>query len=146
MRMRAPKAKAPEPLPPFARNLLRIRERMDLGQVAFADYLDVSQQTISLWERGLRQPGKRTWTLLEQRLGYSRVELESASLEALPALGVRETLAASRSLNLPPPREGFPVTHLGLDGLLSEAVDLGTAQRRLREAIRKGRPVWLVIG
>lgn len=132
--------------PAFPRNLKQVRERMNLGQREFAEFLDVTQQTISLWERGLRKPGKRTWTLLEQKLGYARVQLESVSLPSLPELGVREAKSFARSIALPPPKEGFPATHLSLEGLVAEAMPLAKAQRLLREAVRAGKPIWIVVG
>ncbi len=130
----------------FARNLRRVRERMGLGQRDFADFLDVTQQTVSLWERGLRSPGPRTWLLIEQRLGYARAELESSALSVLPELGAREAPSYARSVSLPPPREGFPATHVALEGLVSEAIPLAQAQRLLREAVRAGKPLWIVVG
>ncbi len=144
--MSAPKGQGSKRSSAFSRNLKRVRERMNLGQREFADFLDVTQQTISLWERGLREPGRRTWTLLEQKLGYARAELESGSMAALPELGVRETKSFARSIALPPPREGFSATHLSLEGLAAEAMDLAKAQRLLREAVRAGKPIWIVVG
>lgn len=130
----------------FPRNLKLVRERLNMGQREFADHLDVSQQTISLWERGLRKPGKRTWTLLEQKLAYSRAELEFGPLHALPTSGVGESRVHARSITLPPPQEGFPAIQVGVNGLASEAMSLATAQRLLREAVRAGKPIWIVVG
>lgn len=140
------KGLGPKRVPSFSRNLRQVRERMGIDQREFADFLDVTQQTISLWERGLRTPGRRTWTLLEQKLGYSKVDLESSTLPFLPESGVRETKTFARSIPLPPPKEGFPATHLALDGLAVEAVNLAKAQRLLREAVRAGKPIWIVVG
>lgn len=130
----------------FPRNLKQVRDRLKMGQREFAEYLDVTQQTISLWERGLRKPGKRTWTLLEQKLAYSRAELEYGPLHALPEPGVRETISFARSIALPPPQEGFPAIQVGVNGLASEAMSLAKAQSLLREAVRAGKPIWIVVG
>lgn len=130
----------------FPENLRQLREQMGLGQRAFADYLNVSQQTISLWEQGKRQPGKRTWTLLEQKLHVTRTEMESGPLATQLDPRVAESGAFAKSLSLPPPRKGSPITGIELSGLAAESMDLSKAQRLLREAVRKGRPVWLVLG
>ncbi|WP_306591861.1 DNA-binding transcriptional regulator [Geothrix sp. 21YS21S-4] len=129
----------------FPENLKQIRESLNMGQRTFAEYLQVTQQTVSLWETGARKPGRRTWTLLEQRLDYSRAELETASI-ALPAAGVAESKAFTRPVHLPLPRPDHPVTGMELNGLAIEALDLAKAQRLLREAVREGRPIWLIRG
>ncbi|HEY3399808.1 MAG TPA: helix-turn-helix transcriptional regulator [Geothrix sp.] len=130
----------------FPENLKQIREQMGLGQRAFADYLDVTQQTVSLWERGTRQPGKRTWTLLEQKLHITRGEMESGPLSATLDPKVAESKAFAKSVTLPPPRRGNPITGIELNGLAAESMDLAKAQRLLREAVRQGKPVWLIRG
>jgi transcriptional regulator with XRE-family HTH domain len=130
----------------FSENLKAIREQMGLGQRAFADYLDVTQQTISLWERGTRKPGKRTWTLLEQKLHVSQAEMEAGPLSTPLDPKVAESKAFARSIPLPPPRQGRPITGMELNGLAAESLDLATAQRLLREAVRNGRPIWLIRG
>jgi transcriptional regulator with XRE-family HTH domain len=130
----------------FPENLKALREQMGLGQRAFADHLDVTQQTVSLWEQGKRRPGKRTWTLLEQKLHASRAELESGPLSSALDAKVAESKAFAKSVTLPPPRQGSPVTGIELNGLAAESMDLAKAQRLLREAVRKGKPVWLIRG
>lgn len=130
----------------FAENLKALREQMGLGQRAFADHLNVTQQTISLWEQGKRLPGKRTWTLLAQGLGYTQAELESGPLPAMPDAGAAESKAFARAIALPPPRQGSPITGIELNGLAAESMDLAKAQRLLREAVRLGKPVWLIRG
>lgn len=130
----------------FPENLRQLREQMGLGQRAFADYLNVSQQTISLWEQGKRQPGKRTWTLLEQKLRVTRAEMEAGPLATQLDPRVGESRAFAKAVTLPPPRKGSPITGIELSGLAAESMDLAKAQRLLREAVRQGRPVWLIRG
>ncbi|WP_052572518.1 helix-turn-helix domain-containing protein [Holophaga foetida] len=134
------------PASAFPQNLRALRERLAMGQRDFADYLEVTQQTVSLWERGSRRPGRRTWLLLEQKLGYPRAVLESRLPLALPEEGVREGIDFAKTITLPPPKAGLPITRMGVSGLAAEAITLAVAQRELREAIRAGRPVWLVVG
>lgn len=130
----------------FPGRLRQVRECLGLGQGAFADLLEVSQQSISLWEKGQRMPGRRMWILLEQKLGYSRAALESGTGFSLPESGLAERPVAGRTISLPVPRQGVAVTQIGLSGLAAEALDLARAQRVLREAVREGRAVWLVVG
>jgi transcriptional regulator with XRE-family HTH domain len=130
----------------FPENLKGLREQMGLGQRAFAEYLDVTQQTVSLWERGMRKPGKRTWTLLQQRLQITQAEMEAGPLSISLDPGVAESKAFARSIPLPPPKQGSPIMGMELKGLSAESLDLAKAQRLLREAVRHGRPIWLILG
>ena len=130
----------------FSENLKTLREQMGLGQRDFADHLDVTQQTISLWEQGKRQPGRRTWILLEQKLHATRAELESGPLTTQLDPRVAESKAFAKAVTLPPPRQGSPITGIELNGLAAESMDLAKAQRLLREAVRQGKPVWLIRG
>jgi transcriptional regulator with XRE-family HTH domain len=144
--MNAPKNGRRKPKAAFPENLKQIREQMGLGQRAFAEYLDVTQQTISLWERGMREPGKRTWTLLEQKLHITQAEMEAGPLATHLDPRVAESKTFARSIPLPPPRQGSPITGVELNGLAAESLDLAKAQRLLREAVRHKRPIWLILG
>lgn len=59
---------------------------------------------------------------------------------------VAESKAFARSVPLPPPQQGSPITGIELKGLAAESLDLAKAQRLLREAVRQGRPIWLIRG
>jgi transcriptional regulator with XRE-family HTH domain len=144
--MTAPKGGRRKERAAFPENLKALREQMGLGQRAFADYLDVTQQTISLWERGARKPGRRTWTLLEQKLQISQATMEAGPLSTQLDPKVAESKAFARSVPLPPPQQGRPITGIELKGLAAESLDLAKAQRLLREAVRQGRPIWLIRG
>lgn len=130
----------------FARFLRAYRAQMGLGQRGLAELLEVSQQTISLWEKGRRTPGPRTWGHLERHLGRSRAEMQSGELGSLPGSGVRQGASYAPSLPLPPHPEGVPAMRLSPTGLTQEALGTVEAQRVLREALRAGRPVWIVVG
>ena len=144
--MTAPKTVRGRSKAAFPENLKHIRGQMGLGQRAFADFLDVTQQTVSLWEQGKRRPGKRTWTLLEQKLHITQSEMESRPLSTLLGPGVAGSKAFAKSVTLPPPRQGSTTTWIELNGLVAESMDLAKAQRLLREAVRQGRPIWLIRG
>lgn len=115
------------------------------SQTEFAEWLLVSQQTLSFWEKGKRRPNRRAWALLEQRLGYSQAQLEGEDLSASGASGVAEGSSLGHAITLPPLR-GAVALRLGLQGLSAEAMGMADIQRALREALRGKRPVWLVVG
>lgn len=132
--------KAPESW--FPRNLRTLRGGR--SQTEFAEALLVSQQTLSFWERGQRQPNRRAWVVLEQRLGYSQAQMEGGPIpldngvaEGMVPLGI--------SITLPPLRDAAAL-RLGLTGLRAEAMGMADIQRALREALRARQPVWLVVG
>jgi len=128
-------------------NLRRARQACHKTQTALAEELGVSQQTVSYWERGLRRPDNRTWVLLRQCLGYTRAELEGAAPLTPLDSRVAEGPASRREVRLPLIQKGTAAVRMDLaDQLVSEAMDVGQAQRTLREALRAKRPVWIVLG
>lgn len=127
----------------FPQNLRTLRG--EKSQTEFAEWLLVSQQTLSFWEKGQRRPSRRAWAVLEQRLGVTQARLESAPLPASVATGVAEAQHHGPTIALPP-HHGAAALRLELKGLTAEAVGVADIQRMLREALRKKRPVWLVLG
>ena len=127
----------------FPENLRALRG--DRSQTEFAEWLLVSQQTLSFWEQGKRRPNRRTWAVLEQRLGFSQAQLELEHLFVSGASGVAEGFSIGHAITLPPLR-GAVALRLGLQGLSAEAMGMADIQRALREALRGKRPVWLVVG
>lgn len=128
----------------FAENLRTLRG--DQSQTDFASALLVSQQTLSFWENGFRRPNPRTWLVLEQRLGYTRQQLEGEVLPPPGSQGVAEGPAVGQSVSLPPLRGADALCIQLGEGLVSERVSRVEAQRILRQALRDGAPVWLVVG
>lgn len=126
----------------FPENLRALRG--DRSQTEFAEWLLVSQQTLSFWEQGKRRPNRRTWAVLEQRLGFTRVQLEGTALPAGRS-GVAEGFGLGHTITLPPLQNAVAL-RLGLKGLGAEAMGVAEIQRALREALRAKRPVWLVVG
>jgi DNA-binding XRE family transcriptional regulator len=127
----------------FPQNLRALRG--DRSQTEFAEWLLVSQQTLSFWEQGKRRPNRRTWVVLEQRLGFSQAQLESAALPVLGHSSVAEGSDLGHTITLPP-LHGAVALRLGLKGLSAETMGMADIQRALREALRGKRPVWLVVG
>ena len=132
----------------FSGRLKLMRVSMGLEQSGLADLLEVSQQTISYWEKGERLPGRRSWALITHRLGYTREQLEHGRDFRAPEPGAMEGSGSSAfpSVQLVPPRSGAEVMRLSHKGLAAEALTLTQAQKALREAAKNGRPIWLVIG
>ena len=130
----------------FPARLKLVRERMGLGQEELADKLAVSQQTVSLWEQGRRRPGRRSWALIEHRLGYTRDQIERGHGFLPPEAGLAEGAGSGYPpLHLVPPRAGMEVMRLGVSGLAAEALTLAEAQKALREAVKAGKAVWIVV-
>lgn len=59
---------------------------------------------------------------------------------------VAEARIVGRDVALPVIRKGTAAVQVELGGLASEALDIPQAQRVLKEALRAGRPVWIVLG
>ena len=51
-----------------------------------------------------------------------------------------------RITHLPPLQAGTEVMRVDQMGLASEAMSLAESRRALTEAVKSGRPVWLVVG
>ena len=127
----------------FPQNLRALRGAR--SQTEFAEWLLVSQQTLSFWEKGKRRPNRRTWAVLEQRLGFSQAQLEGTALPLAGVSGAAEGFEFGHTITLPPLHDAVAL-RLGLMGLSAEAMGMADIQRALREALRAKRPVWLVGG
>ncbi len=127
--------------------LHKLRKELKLTQLALAREVGVVQATVSAWECGIVAPDKiplRTLRLLAQALGVSVAYLREGR-EAQDAAA--EHLGPDRvSVSLPSPAEGTEVLRVARQGLAAEALSLAQAQRALREAVKGGHPVWLVVG
>jgi transcriptional regulator with XRE-family HTH domain len=131
----------------FPARLKLVRERLGLGQEELAERLAVSQQTVSLWEKGQRKPGRGSWAVIEHRLGYTQDQMEHGHgfLPPEPRLADSRSGRAYPPIHLVPPRTGTDVMRLGASGLVAEALSLQEAQKLLREAVKAGRAVWMVV-
>jgi len=64
--LRVGQIEVPEPPPAFsARDVTRIRGRLNMSQAAFAALLAVSRRTVEKWEQGARTPASGTARLLQ---------------------------------------------------------------------------------
>lgn len=122
----------------------KLRREHNLTQIELARRVVVGQAAVSAWETG-KVSGKdipaRTLRAVAKELqvteGYLRTGRDSP-------LG--EALEADHSVHLPALEKGVEVLCLAPEGLGTEALREAQAVKALREAVRAGRPVWLVLG
>ena len=130
----------------FASRIKLVREGLGLGQEELAERLAISQQTVSLWESGQRTPGRRSWALIEHRLGYTQEQLERGKGFRPPEPRLAEHPDKPHlPLHLVPPQAGTEVMRLSASGLVAEALSLAEALKTVREAVKTGRAVWIVV-
>lgn len=130
----------------FASRIKLVREGLGLGQEELAERLAISQQTVSLWESGQRTPGRRSWALIEHRLGYTQEQLERGKGFRPPEPRLAESPGKRHTpLHLVPPRAGTDVMRLSASGLVAEALSLAEAQKVVKDAVRAGKAVWIVV-
>ena len=121
----------------------RLRKEHGLTQGELAQRLGVKQGAVSAWELGKVKPEDFPASALKLiclELGTTEAYLRTG--KAGPSLASEDR---SPRVKLPPPERGIEVLGLGLRGLSTEALTLAQAQKALREAVRAGRAVWLVM-
>ncbi len=143
---RGPRRRAPKPPRTPGERLWAAREHAGLTQAELGRRIGLGQAAVSAWEKEESQPRESLWPLLEKALGQSRRALQEGIDFRLPEEGrVAEGMGAA-PLDLPPWPPGAQVVQLASLGLAQEALSESSAVKRLREAIRGGRPVWLILG
>ena len=124
--------------------LQRTRKAHDLTQAELARRIGVGQGAVSAWERGTVQeediPANKI-KLLSLELGVSEAYLRNGKESASMAGEDR-----SPRIKLPAPQNGTEVLGVALRGLTEESLTLAQAQKALREAVKAGKPVWVVVG
>lgn len=144
---RGPRHRAPkDPRTPGER-IWAAREDNDLTQAELAARLQIKQQTVASWEKGKSMPVGTAWDLLRRILGWTREALETGKgyqRSGLPR--VAESSEASFIDELPPLPPGAEVFVFSDQGLIQEIQSAEAASHQLKEAVKAGRPVWLVLG
>lgn len=143
---RPPRRRAPKQPRTLSERLWVAREQMGLTQLALGARIGVGQAAISAWEKGQSVPRENTWPLLVRSLGISRHALETGEgFEVTQQVNqVSEAMEAPLGLpSIPPATE---VLLVASDGLALECTTATAACRALRQAVKEGRPVWVVVG
>lgn len=143
---RPPRRRAPKQPESLAERLWLARERMGLTQRALGARIGVGQAAVSAWEKGQSTPRESTWPLLVKTLGIGQHALETGHgfKAALRADMVAE--APEAPLGLPSMPPGAEVLLMAADGLALESTTSTAACRALRQAVKEGHPVWVVVG
>jgi transcriptional regulator with XRE-family HTH domain len=119
---------------------------MGLTQRALGVRIGVGQAAVSAWEKGQSVPRESTWPLLVKSLGISRSALETGDgFEATPRLDLVAE-APEAPLGLPSMPPGAEVLLVATDGLALECTTATAACRSVRQAVKEGRQVWVVVG
>lgn len=143
---RPPRRRAPKQPRTLSERLWVARERMGLTQRALGARIGVGQAAVSAWEKGQSLPRESAWPLLVRTLGIGQHALETGhGFEA--ALRTDMVAEASETpLSLPSMPAGAEVLLLAADGLALECTTATAACRSVRQAVKEGRPVWVVVG
>ena len=143
---RPPRRRAPKVPQTLGQRLWAARERLGLTQRALGQRLGVGQAAISAWEKDVTQPRESAWPLLACALGLSQRTLETGDGFDLSLLPDRAYEVTVSPLGLPGVPDGAEVLVVSAEGLALECQTAREASRRLQNAVRAGRPVWLVLG
>ena len=144
---RGPRHRAPKDPRTLGQRIWAAREDHGLTQAALAAKLHLQQQTVASWEKDKSKPNGTAWEPLRRILGWSREALETGKGYRRPELsGVAEPTGTGTLPELPVPPPGTEVYVLSDEGLLQEPQRATTAIRTLKEAVKTGRQVWLVLG
>jgi transcriptional regulator with XRE-family HTH domain len=141
---RPPRRRAPKHPQTLGERLWAARERRGFTQRALGLRLGVGQAAVSAWEKDVTQPRDSAWPLLVEVLGLSLHALETGEGYDLAAFPDRvcETMTPYGLPSLP---DGVEVLVVPA-GASVEAQNARDAGRTLLEAVKSGRPVWVVLG
>ena len=122
----------------------KLRRELGLTQSEFAQRVGVGQAAVSSWEIGTGKASKISAPALDavcRVLGTSAGFLRTG----------RETPAGAAegepiSIHLPPITPGTAAMQVERRGLTAESLTLAQAQKLLREAVKAGKSVWVVVG
>lgn len=141
---RPPRRRAPQNPRTPGQRIWAARERLGYTQRSLGQRLGVGQAAVSAWEKDTAEPREHAWPLLVEALGLSQRALETGEGYDLSALPYRACEAVT-PYGLPSLADGVEVMLIPHGGnavpQTAEEAALG-----LHEAVRAGRPVWVVVG
>ncbi len=143
---RPPRRRAPKQPQTISERLWVARERMGLTQRALGARIGVGQAAVSAWEKGQSVPRESTWPLLVKSLGVGQHALETGEGFEVTLSGDHVAEASEAPMGLPSMPPDAEVLFVAADGLALECTTASVACRSLRQAVREGRPVWVVVG
>lgn len=143
---RPPRRRAPKQPQSLGERLWLARERAGLTQRALGAKIGVGQAAVSAWEKDQSFPRENAWPLLALALGVSQDALETGKGFSLAALPDRVAESTCPYFNLPPIPAGVEVLVIPSDDPTPQGETAKDASRALREAVKQGCPVWVVIG
>lgn len=141
---RPPRRRAPENPDSPGKRIWAARERLGYTQRTLGLRLGVGQAAVSAWEKDTAVPREHTWPLLVEALGLSQRTLETGDGYDLSALPYR-VCESPMPYGLPPLADGVEVMWVPAGGN-TQGLTAPEAARCLQEAVRGGRPVWVVVG
>ncbi|HET6330720.1 MAG TPA: helix-turn-helix transcriptional regulator [Holophagaceae bacterium] len=122
----------------------KLRKELGLTQGEFAKRVGVGQAAVSAWEIGKEKAQKISAPALDAvcrvlgtSVGYLRTgrEAPAGAAEGDPI-----------SIHLPAITPGTAAMQVERRGLVSESLTLAQAQKLLRETVKAGKPIWVVVG
>jgi len=147
---RPPRQRAPRHPKTRGQRIWAARERLGLTQRALGEEVGVGQAAVSAWEKDESKPRESLWPLLCQALGLTRRALETGSgfppEEAGSRVAEGHPLKRASKVVLPSLPKGSETLVLSEKGLARESMTATQAAKALREAVKSGRPVWVVVG
>ena len=119
---------------------------MGLTQRALGEEVGVGQAAVSAWEKDESQPRESLWPLLCAALAQTRHALETGTGFHGKESESRVSEGRSPRVVLPNIPKGAETLLLSEKGLTQESLTAAQAAKALREAVKSGRPVWIVVG
>ena len=143
---RPPRQRSPRHPKFLGQRIWVARERLGLTQRALGEEVGVGQAAVSAWEKGTSQPRESLWPLLCKTLAQTRCALETGTGFPVKETEPRVSEGRAPSVVLPRIPKGAETLLLSEKGLAQESMTAAQAAKALREAVKSGRPVWIVVG
>lgn len=143
---RPPRQRAPRHPKTRGQRIWAGRERLGLTQRELGTQVGVGQAAVSAWEKDESKPRESLWPLLCEALGQSRRALESGAGYHGKETEPRVSEGRAPRVVLPNLPNGVETLLLSEKGLAQESMTATQAAKALREAVKSGRPVWVVVG